>query len=37
MNFETKIIFLIKLFSTWSKRHDKNLNFLKTKRAFKMK
>ena len=38
MNFEIKLIFLIKPFFLYGpKSHDKNLNILRTKRAFKMK
>ena len=41
MNFEINLIFLIYLsnliFPNWPKSHEKNLNILKTKRAFKMK
>ena len=38
MDFEINLIFLIKpFFSTWPKSRDKNLNILRTKRAFKMK
>ena len=37
MNFEINFIFLIKLFFTWLKGQDKNLNILRIKRAFKVK
>ena len=37
-DFEINLIFLIEpLLSTWRKRHDKSLNILRTKRAFKVK
>ena len=37
MSFEINLIFLIKPFFYMNKSHDKNLNILKMKRAFKMK
>ena len=38
MNFEINFIFLIKpVFSRWPKSHEKSLNILWTKRAFKNK
>ena len=37
MNFKINVIFLIKPFSTWPKSHEKNLNILRTKIAFKKK
>ena len=37
MNFEIKLGFQIKPFSTEPKRQDKNSNILRTKRAFIMK
>ena len=37
INFEIKLIFLIRPFSLWWKSQDKNLNNLRTKRAFKVK
>ena len=38
MDFEINFTFLIEpFFSTWAKRHDKNLNILRTKIAFKVK
>ena len=38
MNFEVNLIFKIKLFSLQTpKCRDKNLNILRTKKAFKMK
>ena len=37
MNFEADLIFLIKPFFVRPKSRDKNLNILRTKRAFKMK
>ena len=37
INFEINLIFLIKPYlSTWPKSQDKNLNILRTKRAFKV-
>ena len=38
MDFEINLIFLIEPdFFTWPKSHDKNLNILRTKRAFNVK
>ena len=37
MNFEVKHIFQIKLFFPPDQSRDKNLNIMKTKRAFQMK
>ena len=37
INFENYLTFLIKRFSTLPASQDKNLNILRTKRAFKMK
>ena len=38
MNFEINLNYLIKpSFSVWPESQDKNLNILRTKRAFKMK
>ena len=37
INFETNLTFLIKPFFVWPKSQDKNLNILRTKRAFKVK
>ena len=37
MDFEINLIFQIAVLSTWPKSHDKNLNNLRTKRAFKVK
>ena len=37
INFEIILIFLIKLFFTWPKSQDRNLNILRTKIAFKVK
>ena len=37
MDFEINLIFLITVFSTWTKSRDKNLNILRTKRALKVK
>ena len=34
INFEIKLMYLIKLFSTGPKNQDKNLNILKMKKAF---
>ena len=37
INIKINLIFLIKLFFTWPKSQDKNLNIFRMKRAFKMK
>ena len=38
MHFEINLVFLIKaVFSTWHNNQHKNLNILRTKRAFKVK
>ena len=36
INFEVNLVFLTKLFYYMTKCKDKNLNILRTKRAFKM-
>ena len=37
INFEINLNFLMKVFFTWPKSQDKNLNILSTNRAFKVK
>ena len=37
MNFEINLVSNQAVFSTWPKSQDRNLNILRTKRAFKMK
>ena len=37
IKFEINLIFLIKPFDIWPKSQDKNLNILRTKRAFEVK
>ena len=37
IKFEINPIFLTRIFATWPKSHDKNLNILRTKRAFDVK